>query len=114
MPGTDRVEVRASPIHGRGVFARRRLRRGAYIGTFEGRRTRRDGTHVLWVLQDDGSQVGIRGENELRFLNHSARPNAEFHGADLYAVRDIALGREVLIHYGDDWDDELGDAGAAG
>lgn len=97
--------VGPSPVHGRGLFARRRYRRGAFIGRFEGTRTDRDGEHVLWVLDDDGSHYGLRGRNALRFLNHSRRPNAEFRGALLYALRNIEPGHEIFIHYGDDWED---------
>ena len=32
----ERIEVRRSAIHGRGVFARRRIRNGTRIGRFEG------------------------------------------------------------------------------
>ncbi len=100
-----RIAVGVSPIHGRGVFARPRIRSGSLIGDFEGRRTSRNGTYVLWVLGEDGSEVGIRGRNELRFLNHSRRPNAEFRGASLYALRNIQPGREVTIDYGEGWED---------
>ncbi len=105
MTSLSRIAVGSSPIHGRGVFARRRIRNGARVGDFEGRETKRNGTHVLWVLAEDGREVGIRGENELRFLNHSQHPNAEFRGASLYAVRNIQPGQEVTIDYGDDWHD---------
>lgn len=99
------VEARRSPIHGKGLFAKRRFRTGAYIATFEGNRTERDGTHVLWVVDEDGNELGIRGRNALRFLNHSSRPNAEFLGADLHAVRNIQAGAEITFHYGDAWED---------
>jgi SET domain-containing protein len=99
------VRVGESELHGRGLFARRRIRKGARIGAFEGRPTSRDGPHVLWLRDDDGSEEGIVVENELRFLNHSRRPNAEIDGLDLYALRNIQPGAEILIHYGDDWDD---------
>lgn len=101
----DRVEVRRSPIHGCGVFALRRFRREAYIATFEGRPTRRDGMHVLWVIDEDGNEVGIEGRNVLRFLNHSSRPNAEFRGPDLYAIRNIQPGQEITFHYGEAWEE---------
>ena len=77
----------------------------AYIATFEGRPTERDGMHVLWVLEWDGTEVGIEGRNALRFLNHSSRPNAEFLGPDLHATRNIQPGQEITFHYGDEWDD---------
>ena len=99
-----RVVVRNSPIHGEGVFAARRIRAGAYVGTFEGDRTTRDGLHVLWVLGEDGRYRGIRGRNELRYLNHSSGANAELRGADLYALRNIQPGREITLDYGPDWE----------
>jgi len=102
---TRKIEVRESPIHGRGIFAARRLRRGAYIGTFEGSATTEDGPHVLWYMQDNGEMAGILGKNELRFLNHSRKPNAEFYGPKLYALRNIQAGEEVLLDYGPDWTD---------
>jgi len=102
----SRIRVGTSPIHGRGVFARTRIRDGACIGDFEGSKTTRNGMHVLWTLDENGREIGIRGENELRFLNHSRNPNAEFRGASLYAVRNIQSGHEILIDYGDEWDDD--------
>ena len=103
----ERVEVRVSPIHGRGVFALRRLRAGGHIATFEGRPTQRDGIHVLWISEDDDGdrEIGIEGRNELRYLNHSVNPNAEFLGLELYATRNIQPGHEVTIHYGEAWED---------
>ncbi len=100
-----RVRAATSAIHGKGLFATRRIRESAYIATFEGTRTKCDGMHVLWAVDEDGNQFGIRGDNELRFLNHSREPNAEFSGVDLYALRNIQPGCEVTFHYGDDWED---------
>jgi hypothetical protein len=96
------VRVAASPIHGWGLFARERLEAGLYIGTYLGPDAQRNGSHVLWVEAGNG-WVGRRGFNRLRYLNHSARPNAEFDGFDLYARRAIAPGEEITIDYG--WDD---------
>jgi SET domain-containing protein len=100
----ERVVVRSSPIDGKGVFAARRIRVGAHIGTFEGDPTTRDGLHVLWVLGDDGRYLGIRGHNALRYLNHSSGANAELRGTDLYALRNIQSGREITLDYGPDWE----------
>lgn len=97
------VEVKQSRLHGKGIFARRRLRLGQRIGRFEGEATMHDGTYVLWLIGDDGSEVGIRGRNALRFLNHGRPANAEFLDAELYVVRNIQPGREVLIDYGEAW-----------
>ena len=100
-----RLRVGRSERHGRGLFACRRFQPGSRIGRFEGRPTQRDGEHVLWLFDDDGSAEGLHVTNELRFLNHSSRPNAEIDGLDLYAIRNIQPRAEILIHYGRDWED---------
>ena len=101
----DRVAARKSPTHGKGVFAKTRLREGQYIGTFEGRETDTDGTYVLWLVEEDGSEIGIEGRNDLRFLNHSQHPNAELRELDLHATRNIQPGAELFIDYGEAWED---------
>ena len=57
----ERIEVRESPIHGKGVFARRRLRPGQWIGRFEGDETTENGTYVLWLIDEDGSDDLVLG-----------------------------------------------------
>jgi hypothetical protein len=95
------VYVSDSGIHGRGLFAARRIARGEYIGTFSGPPAKRNGSHVLWVYGEDGESVeGRRGRNLLRFLNHASPCNAAFEGFDLYAVRAIPRDAEITIDYG--------------
>lgn len=93
-----------SPIHGKGVFAARRIARGELIGVYAGTPTDRDGTYVLWVEGEDGSMGGLRGRNGLRYLNHCSRPNAEFDGDHLYALRAIREDEEITFHYGEEWE----------
>lgn len=95
------VYVARSPIHGKGLFARQTIARGAYIGRYLGPAAQRNGSHVLWI-EDGDHWVGRRGFNRLRYLNHDSRPNAEFDGFDLYACRDIRSGEEITIDY--NWD----------
>lgn len=99
------LEVAESPIHGRGLFASGEIAAGSYVGFYQGRETREDGMHVLWVEQDDGEWLGYDGTNELRFLNHSRQPNCELDGQELYAARDIQAGEELTIDYGE-WFEE--------
>lgn len=102
----DMVVAKKSPIHGKGAFARRKIRKNTQIGTYEGPiRKKRNGMHVLWVEEEDGTVFGIDGKNVLRYLNHSSTPNAEFDGADLYAIRTIQKGDEITFDYGEDWAD---------
>lgn len=98
-------EVRPSPIHGQGVFATGLIRKGQRIGRYTGRRTTRDGKYVLWLASKRGDWRGYLGSGRLRFLNHDPRPNAEFRGLDLHALRSIRPGEEITFHYGDEWED---------
>ena len=106
VEGVEGVEVRRSAIHGWGVFALRRFRVGARIGFFRGRRTARDGAHVLWAADGSGGEFGLLVRNALRYVNHSPRPNAEMDGLVLRALRNIQPGREITAHYGEDWEEE--------
>ncbi len=97
--------VGKSPIHGRGLFARDTIGEGAYIGTYEGQPTENDGMHVLWLLDEELDQwEGIDGKNEMRFLNHSDKPNADFWNADLYALRKIDKDEEITFDY--NWEEQ--------
>lgn len=97
------VMIRRSEIHGRGLFAVRRIPRGARIGIYEGPKTLRNGAYVLWV-DEGGREFGIAGKNDLRFVNHSKRPNAVFEADELFSLRAIAPGEEITFDYGADWD----------
>lgn len=97
--------VDASPIHGKGLFARVDIPEETFIGTYSGPATDVDGMHVLWLYNEEtGEWEGIDGKNEMRFLNHSADPNAEWWDNELYSIRHIARGEEITFHYGEDWE----------
>ncbi len=98
------IYVAPSKIHGTGVFARRELTKGDYIGTYAGPIARRNGTYVLWVYEpgDAENAVGRSGKNLLRYLNHKIPGNAEFDGFDLYARVKIKADEEITFNYGDE------------
>jgi len=98
------VEARDSPTHGTGVFAVAPIPKGTFIGVYQGSPTAVDGTHVLWIDEGDGFK-GFDGTGVLRFLNHSRSPNTWFDGRELYALRNIAAGEELLFDYGEHWAD---------
>ncbi len=52
---------------------------------------------------NNGAWRGYEGLGRLRFVNYSRRPNAEFRGRDLYALRKIRPGDEITVEYGMDW-----------
>jgi uncharacterized protein len=98
--------VKRSPIHGRGLFAARKFVSGEVIGVYEGEISKTDGRYVLWVVDEDGTERGIKGKNALRFVNHSTRPNCFFNGDELTALKAIRPGAELTCHYGAAWADE--------
>lgn len=109
----DLLDVRASGIHGRGVFARRLIHRGDCVIEYTGE-------HVPWAsvadeVDDprtyffgikDGSIVinPERGGNEARWINHSCEPNCEAIEEEdgrvfIYATREIRTGEEICYDY---------------
>lgn len=98
------VYVGPSPIHGKGLFAARRLQAGQLIGVYDGPVTEKNGDHVLWIEDGEGTGwTGYDGINEMRYMNHADSPTAEMDGLNCYALVDIEPGMEITIDYG--WND---------
>lgn len=92
----SKVFVDASPIHGRGLFARTFIPAGEEIGTIEGHYTTTDGDHVLWIDE----HTGIHVECDLRYINHSENPNAVYYDdLKVCALKDIHAGEEITHNY---------------
>lgn len=98
-------EVRESPLHGKGLFATERIPKGRLIGRYEGQPTRRNARHVLWMQDEDGQWHGLRVLNDMRFVNHSRRPNAVVYGTEIFAKKAIRPGEEITFDYGKDFAD---------
>lgn len=111
------TEVKDSPIHGRGVFARRPIRAGQRVMEYRGehidwdeamRRHPRDPSqpnHTFYFsLGDDTVIDGGSHGNNARWINHSCTPNCEAQLEDgrvfIEALRDIAPGEELNYDYG--------------
>jgi len=109
--------VRNSPIHGRGVFATRTIRKGAEIIEYRGQRTtweigsERQGRetddpfHTFLFELDEGRVIDatVRG-NAARWINHSCDPNCEALEDDegrvfIHARRTIRAGDELAYDY---------------
>lgn len=111
------VEVRSSPIHGRGAFAAYDIHRGqafhtAHMLVFDPAesallKAQRLG-HYLFHVEDTaaGERLGI-ALSPLSFLNHRRPANVTFvvdgpaQTVIFTAARDIAAGEELTIDYGD-------------
>ena len=109
--------VRNSPIHGRGVFATRTIRKGADIVEYRGRRISVEEAdnlpdsdpdnpfHTFLFELNDGRVIdaGVRG-NAARWINHSCQPNCVPYEDDrgrviIEAKRTIRAGEELSYDY---------------
>jgi SET domain-containing protein len=113
--------VRRSRIHGNGVYAARRIRKGTRIVEYLGDRISHEQADARYEAkgQDDGHtflfvasdrvviDAGVGG-NEARFINHSCDPNCETVIEDervfIEAIRTIQPGEELGYEYGLTWE----------
>lgn len=96
---SDKTDVRDSGIHGKGLFAKTFIQKNEVIGRIKYNPVSEDGPHVLWI---EGQ--GILVECDLKYINHSAQPNACYcDDLDVIALRDIQPGEEITHDYGEDW-----------
>ena len=110
------IEVRHSPVHGYGVFALRRIRKGTTVIEYLGDRisheeadVRYDGKHPqdnhTFLFTVDAKIVidaGVNG-NEARYINHGCDPNCQSTTAGkrifIEALRTIQSGEELAYDY---------------
>jgi uncharacterized protein len=111
------VELRASPIQGKGAFATRWIRKGEKIIEYTGERisnAEADRRYVdedmrrhhtfLFILTSRTIIDGGSGGSDARFINHSCDPNCEAVIYDnrriwIEAIRDIAPDEELVYDY---------------
>ena len=92
----DLVFVDKSPIHGKGMFARKRIKANVTLGPLLGKPARKDGTYVLWLSDSEGFRV----TNDFRFINHDSDPNCALTDVDVVTLRTIEVGEELTHDYG--------------
>ena len=112
-----KIEVRSSRVHGRGVFATKRIRASELVGLYTGRRyaveeigTRTWDARLTYVFGlSDGSVIDAsKGGNETRFINHACDPNCIAYeveteaglAVEIRAKRTIQPGTELALDYG--------------
>jgi hypothetical protein len=116
--GGRRIQVRRSGVHGRGVFALRRIPRGETIIEYTGEvitwkeALRRhphdpaDPNHTFYFHIDDGRVIDAKhGGNAARWINHSCAPNCEADETDdgrvfIKSLRALEPGEELFYDYG--------------
>jgi hypothetical protein len=109
-------EVRHSPIHGYGVFALRRIRKGTTVIEYLGDRVTHaeadaryedkdpNDNHTFLFTVDARTVIdGGVGGNEARFINHGCDPNCESTAQNkriyVEAIRTIQAGEELAYDY---------------
>jgi SET domain-containing protein len=113
---TPLFEVRHSPIHGFGVFATRRIRKGTmvieYLGDrvshaqadarYEDKDPNDNHTFLFTVDAKTVIDAGVNG-NEARYINHGCDPNCESTTVKkrifIAAIRTIQPGEELSYDY---------------
>jgi uncharacterized protein len=113
---TPLFEVRHSSIHGYGVFAARRIRKGTTVIEYLGDRVSHeqadaryedkdpDDNHTFLFTVDAKTVIdaGVNG-NEARYINHGCDPNCESTAFDkrifIEAIRTIQPGEELSYDY---------------
>jgi SET domain-containing protein len=107
----DKVFVAPSKVGGRGVYARKDILKNEVIEVCPLLVGKDNHAPVLadykfWL---PGKQVAVALGYGSLYNHDQDRPNAawkikqETQEMVIYATRDIAKGKEVFIHYGDDW-----------
>jgi hypothetical protein len=109
-----RIGLRRSPIHGRGVFALRKIGKGERIIEYTGERLSHDeadrrypvddSNHTMLFIVDDTTVIdATRKGSSARWINHSCRPNCESVDEEgriyIEATRAIRPGEELTYDY---------------
>lgn len=105
----DGLEIRESPIHGRGLYANRRYERSSAIIRLGGclfNISQRGTAEVMPSTTTPLSETVLLAEpsngskDYSDYLNHSCNPNSGFMDAiSIVAIRDIVPGEEIVIDY---------------
>lgn len=91
--------VADSKIHGKGLFATERIKKGTVIGFCRTRKMRKPSSYTLW-LEDGPVDVTCR----FKYINHNPNPNVAYYDdLSVVALKAIRSGEELTHHYGEDW-----------
>ncbi len=94
------LEVKNSPLHGKGLFAKKALPADVVLGTCKTKKTKEPGLYTLTF--DDGSQLDVTCK--LKYINHSKQANVIYYDdLSVMTLRDIEAGEELLHDYGEEW-----------
>ncbi|MEE1945256.1 SET domain-containing protein-lysine N-methyltransferase [Pedobacter sp. KR3-3] len=107
------IEVKESPLHGRGVFAKSKIRKGSlieqapvvFLSADEKETLRLTKLFHYYFLFDKSDRPAAFGFGYASFYNHSAMANAFYtfsrrrNTLNIYAYQTIEQGCEITINY---------------
>jgi hypothetical protein len=93
---SDKVFVATSPVHGKGLFAAKKIKANTVLGRLHGMPTFDDGIYVLWITDE----LGLELTNDFKYINHDSDANAAYSDIDVTVLRDVEPGEELLHDYG--------------
>jgi uncharacterized protein len=117
-PKVDRkLVVKASGVHGKGVFAARDIKRGETLIEYKGERISwpealrrhphdpKDPNHTFYFhINDEVVIDALYGGNSARWINHACAPNCEADETNervfIKAIKNIRQGAELFYDYG--------------
>lgn len=100
----DNIEVKQSPISGRGLFAKGLIKKGSTVLTWHPKVLSRKDADAL-PDEEKKHYLYPDGENMLwmqppeRYINHSCEPNTRVVGQSDVALRDIQPDEEITSDY---------------
>ena len=107
------VEVRSSPINGRGIFAAKAVAGRRKLGEITGRLVRLPGARkavahspkIYFVELDDDWALDCSDGGPFKHLNHSCEPTCYLRifnrRLEVYSLGSIAAGIELTVDYGE-------------
>lgn len=95
------LKVKNSGIHGKGLFASKKIEKGTLLGSCKTKKTREEGLYTLTL--DEQTQVDVTCK--FKYINHSKLPNvAYYEDLSVVALQNISAGDELTHDYGDEWE----------
>ncbi len=115
--GGRRIQVRKSGVHGKGVFAVAKLKKGEVLIEYKGEvidwqealrrhpHDPKDPDHTFYFHIDEHNVIDAKhGGNAARWINHACTPNCEADEVDgrifIKALQSIKPGTELFYDYG--------------
>jgi SET domain-containing protein len=99
----DKVSIKKAGVKGKGLFAKRDIKKGELIGVVKGHvypdnkdSYKRFGQHHLHPIS---YTEAILNKSFTKYTNHSCDPSCGLKGLKLVSIRDIKKGEEITIDY---------------